>query len=376
MNASLADEEWRLICSVLPEDWDQTARSFGALTRARNIRDADTLLRLIFLHTAAGLSLRQTVARAQVAELATISDVALLKRLRGAEGWLCHLNQQLARGQLKTAARWAQLAGRVLRVVDATDVEEPGATGTDWRIHYTLRLPSLECDFFELTDVKGGETLLRLPVRQGDLLLADRGYSHRAGAAHVIRNHGDLIVRLSTSNFPLLDTKGKALDLVKTLRQLQGHQPREWKVQFDWEGKRYSGRLCAVRKTRAATERTRKKILHRAQRKQQQVQPVTLELAEFFFVFTTLPATEFPVATVLELYRCRWQVELVFKRLKSLLGLGHLPKYDERSCRAWLQAKLLCALLIERFMREAKFFSPWGFALLPEQRMAVVSGGA
>jgi IS4 transposase len=76
--------------------------------------------------------------------------------------------------------------------------------------------------------------------------------------------------------------------------------------------------------------------------------------------------TEFPVATVLELYRCRWQVELVFKRLKSLLGLGHLPKYDARSCRAWLQAKLLCALLIERLMRQAKFFSPWGFALLPE----------
>jgi len=94
----------------------------------------------------------------------------LLKRLRGSEGWLCHLNQQLARGQLKAAARWAQLAGRVLRVVDATDVEEPGATGTDWRVHYTFRLPSLECDFFELTDVKGGETLLRFPVQRGDLL--------------------------------------------------------------------------------------------------------------------------------------------------------------------------------------------------------------
>jgi hypothetical protein len=208
--------------------------------------------------------------------------------------------------------------------------------------------------------------LLRLPVQRGDLLLADRGYSHRAGAVHVIRNQGDLIVRLNSTNFPLLDEKGKVLDLTKTLRQLQGHQPGEWKVQFEWEGKRYSGRLCAVRKTRAATERTKKKILRRAQRKQQQVQAETLELAEFFFVFTTLPASEFPAATVLELYRCRWQVELVFKRLKSLLGLGHLPKYDERSCRAWLQAKLLCALLIERLMREAKFFSPWGFALLPQ----------
>lgn len=366
MNSSLADEEWQLITGFLPENWRETARSCGALARARNVGDADTLLRLILLHTAAGLSLRQTVARARITELAIISDVALLKRLRRSGAWLCHLNQQLAQTKLKAAARWAQLAGRVLRVVDATDVEEPGATGTDWRVHYTLRLPSLECDFFELTDVTGGETLRRLPVLRGDLLLADRAYANRAGAVHVIRNHGELIVRLNSVNFPLLDKGDRELDLVKTLSQLRGHQPGEWKVQFEWEGKRYSGRLCAVRKSRAATERSRKKILGRAQRKQQQVQPETLELAEFFFVFTTLPAGAFPVATVLELYRCRWQVELVFKRLKSLLGLGHLPKYDESSCRAWLQAKLLCALLIERLMREAKFFSPWGFPLLPQ----------
>jgi hypothetical protein len=251
-------------------------------------------------------------------------------------------------------------------VIDATNVQEQGATGTDWRVHYTLRLPSLECDFFELTDVRGGETLERLPVRAHDLLLADRGYCTRAGAAHVIGSQGDLIVRLNSTNFPLLDTKGQAVDLCKRLRHLSGHRPREWKVQFEWEHKRYTGRLCAVRKTRAAALRARKKLLRRAQRKKQQLRPDTLELADYFFVFTTLPAAEFPVAVVLELYRCRWQVELVFKRLKSLLGLGHLPKYDQRSCRAWLQAKLLSAQLIERLMHEAKFFSPWGFTLLPE----------
>jgi len=68
---------------------------------------------------------------------------------------------------------------------------------------------------------------------------------------------------------------------------------------------------------------------------------------------------------VLELYRVRWQIELRFKHLKSLLGLGCLPKYDEQSCRAWIQAKLLCSLLIERLMREAEFFSPGDTHRLP-----------
>ena len=80
-------------------------------------------------------------------------------------------------------------------------------------------------------------------------------------------------------------------------------------------------------------------------------------MAAFVLVFTTVSQDVLNTREVLELYRVRWQIELRFKHLKSLLGLGCLPKYDEQSCRAWIQAKLLCGLLIERLMREAKFFS-------------------
>jgi IS4 transposase len=57
----------------------------------------------------------------------------------------------------------------------------------------------------------------------------------------------------------------------------------------------------------------------------------------------------------------RWQIELVFKRLKSLLRLGHVPKKNDLSALAWIQAKLLIALIIERLSVEARFFPPWGF---------------
>ena len=98
-----------------------------------------------------------------------------------------------------------------------------------------------------------------------------------------------------------------------------------------------------------------------ARKKQKQVDAEALKLAEFIMVFTTVTAQELSTEEVLELYRVRWQIELRFKHLKSLLGLGCLPKYDAQSCRAWIQAKLLCGLLIERLMREAKFFFPWGY---------------
>jgi len=86
-------------------------------------------------------------------------------------------------------------------------------------------------------------------------------------------------------------------------------------------------------------------------------------------VFSTLPPTEADGARVLECYRLRWQIELTFKRLKSILQLGHVPKQDDASSRAWLYAKLLVALLAERLTRVGSAISPWGVLLgrsLPE----------
>ena len=354
------DEEWQLVTSFLPAHWKALARESGALRRARNVPNADTLLRLIFLHTATSLSLRQAVARAKAVGLAEISDVALLKRLKGSAAWLQTLTQQLTGQRFEPADPAGRLAGRQIRVVDATDIQEPGATGTDWRVHYSLRVPGLECDFFELTDEHGGETYKRIPVQRSDVLLADAGYCHRQGVAQVITAAADVVVRYNPHGFPLLDAPGQPLEVLPLLRALAGHQAGEWPVQFDSDGHRYTVRLCAIRKSQTATLRAQKKLRRRAQTSGKALQPETLELAGYVMVLTSLPSSVCSAAQVLELYRVRWQVELLFKRLKSLLALGHVPKYDPQSCRAWLQAKLLGALLIECLMREAKFFSPWG----------------
>jgi hypothetical protein len=40
------------------------------------------------------------------------------------------------------------------RLLDGSLISEPGSkTGSQWRIHYSLRWPSLECDYFKLTPV-------------------------------------------------------------------------------------------------------------------------------------------------------------------------------------------------------------------------------
>ena len=78
-------------------------------------------------------------------------------------------------------------------------------------------------------------------------------------------------------------------------------------------------------------------------------------------VFTTQITA--PASEILEWYRLRWQIELVFKRLKTLAQLGHLPKHDQRSSRAWLYGKLCVALLTQKLIRVGRDISPWGYSL-------------
>src|SRR6185312_10376797 len=72
------------------------------------------------------------------------------------------------------------------------------------------------------------------------------------------------------------------------------------------------------------------------------------EAAAYVVLFTTVPTSRLNADLCLELYRLRWQVELLFKRWKSLCGLDRLPNHLDDTITAWLYAKVLLALLMQR----------------------------
>ena len=93
------NEEWDVVLSFLPEHWQEFACETGALRGLRKDKSVDALLRTLLLHLACGHSLRETVVRARKANLADLSDVALLKRLRKSAEWLRALCIALFREQ-------------------------------------------------------------------------------------------------------------------------------------------------------------------------------------------------------------------------------------------------------------------------------------
>jgi hypothetical protein len=373
---SAFDEDWKLLVSLLPREWQQKAILLGAVERLRGFASIGDLLRTLLLHVGKGCSLRDTAVWAKAAGWAEVSDVAVLKRLRNAERWLQWLCVSLVE-----ESGWEvplESRGWNVRAVDGTLVKEPGPKGGLWRIHYSLQIPSLYCDHMELTATRGvgtGEKLSRFPAQAGDLILADRGFCTPAGVAALQRQGADVIVRVNTGTMPFLSEKGTEFDLAEQVRTLtEPNQMKSWKVQVKANKQLLKGRLCTVRKSEERTRAAQRKIRRKAQQGGPQFKPETLLYAAYVLVFTTLPEASFSEAEVLEWYRVRWQIELVFKRLKSLAGLGELPNQDERSARSWLYGKLLLALLGQKLMRVGRDISPWGYRFAESWKWQRVAG--
>jgi hypothetical protein len=294
-----------------------------------------------------------------LADWADVSDVALLKRMRNSERWLRFLCIALLR---ESGAFVLEKTVKTMRVVDGTIVKEPGKTGSQWRVLYSLQLPSLVCNFLEVTAADGegnGESLNRLSVARHELILADAGYCSVAGIEYVQQRGADVLIRLNPQAFVAYSRQGKRFTLLTRLRGLsQAGQVGEWQVTLHGPTSSFGGRVCAVRKSEHAIEQAHRRLHRKASKKQMSTKPETLEVAKYVVVFTTRHNTS--AVEILKWYRARWQIELVFKRLKSLVQLGHLPKHDDRSSRAWLHGKLLVALLTQKLIRIGRDISPRG----------------
>ena len=352
-------DDWEHVCEHLPSGWQEQAHRLGALRRARGFPDASILLRTLLVPLASGCSLKDAVTYAQLAGWCDVSAVALFKRLGAAEHWLRWMADQLWQRHATPSLPHGYRA----RALDATTVSIPGSVGTDWRLHFGINLESLQCDFFEVTDAQGGETFQRIPVAPGDLLLGDRVYATPPGIAHVASAGGHVLARVNHKALPLFNFRGRPFPLTERLGTLAAGPCREWSAQVHHGPDLYRGRLVAVKRSRWSACLERRALRKRAAKKQQRVSRTALFLAGYFYVGTDVGADVLDATAVLHWYRCRWQIALCFQRMKSILGLGELPKQRPDSCRAWLHGKLLVALLRERLLDEAEHFSPWGYEL-------------
>ena len=178
---------------------EREARETRAFRRPRGVKCGADLLRLTLAYCLGSLGLRLTAAWAETAGLASLSNVALLKRLRNMVPWLERLVARQLNSSGSVLCVPAAAQSRLIRIVDATAVAKAGRqereNGGVWRVHAVFDLPSERFSAFELTDELGGERLDRAAVVPGEIRLGDRAYLQPERMAAVLEGGADIVVR-------------------------------------------------------------------------------------------------------------------------------------------------------------------------------------
>lgn len=345
------DAEWGAVVERLggAEALEISARETKAFLRPRVVSNAVDMLRLVLSYCLGKGGLRAVAGWASAIGLASMSEVALLYRLRQCGAWL----ERLVAWQLEQA-RPAVFEGRQIRLVDATTVRKAGVeartTNRLWRIHSAFDLPHERFGHFILTDQSEGERFDRIPVVPGEIRIGDRAYLQVEGMAAVLAAGADVVVRAGWKSATWLDEADQPFDLIEALREAKTVKVIDRTIKLGRKNhEALSLRLVAARKSPKAAKAARAKARRDARRGGRKISPATLEAAGWVILVTSLGD---PAVDIFDLYRLRWRIELAFKRLKSLVGLEGPPGVDERSARPWILAHLLAILLLEPLIDE------------------------
>jgi hypothetical protein len=311
------DLQWPQIRELLPIDLEEIAVRTGALMRRRGVPDAESLLRLNLMYALPKATFASVSVLAKAMGLAEMNASALFFRVRDSEMFLAEVLSELLR----------PLQGlHKVRIADATVLCGPNAKGPDQRVHVCYD-PKLGLPIFvEITDRFGGEHLDRHPLGSNALILGDRAYGYEREIAPALNSGAQFLVRVEPCSNRFYDCHGRKLKQSEIETGLSLSEPKQMTVYLfeRSEPLRLVGALTPEGKSG--------------------------------FILTNVPEEDLPTNEVREFYRTRWQIELFFKRMKSLLDLDDLTTRDGPTARPWILAKFILAVLLVR--AEQEIFSP------------------
>ena len=357
--------EIKELIDLLPKDYEKECYEKKAIRRKRTIKNPLDLLVLLLYYLYDDHSLVDVSQFAILKNIGNISDTALIKRFIQCKDWIKWLLSEMLLNEIIHYKKPEDLEPYRIIAVDASDIVQKGAVKKTWHLHYGVDLFSLTCNQFKFTEQSTGESLKNFEIKEKDLIIADRAYGTITSIEHCLKGGGDFIIRIKNKPFNMYDGQGKKILLSDWLKTL-GSEAGEISIYIKSSDKKLVPlRICARKKTKEEITIEEKRLKRLESKKQTTYSDDTKFTHQFMFVATSLPAL-ISAEKVLEFYRLRWQVELIFKRYKSLPGLGNIPTKTKESSEVWLNGKMFLALLIEKYLGDIDFSPSWNIRTEPE----------
>ncbi|HWR08318.1 IS4 family transposase [Sporomusa sp.] len=343
------------LMAELPNDYEDDCFTEGALTRRRGVNNPADLMMLSMFHLQNGCTLIEISEIARITKLGEMSDVAFMKRFEKCGNWFRTINSKIATNGIIKYQKPNWLEDKTIVAVDASDVTEKGRSGRTYRLHFAFDVFNMGSVDYSITDVKVGESLVNFNIKPGHLVIGDRAYSTINGIEHCKQNDAEYILRMRKNSFTIRNEQGELIDLLEAFRNTVSDGYADVQAfATNLSGDKVSIRICAKKKDPEAIIQTQKRLKRKESKRQLKISDEAKVFNEYIVVVTNLNGY-ISAEDILEAYRLRWQVEIYFKRLKSILNFGELPKRRPDSVIAWLNGKLMIALLIEILLSKTPF---------------------
>jgi hypothetical protein len=346
----LNDAAWdEVVTTKLPADLEEQARLHKAWSRKRGLSKVSDLLRALLVYACCQYSFRELGMWAVLKGIGSLSERAWRKRLERSQHWIGWLLSELL-GVHQRPAWLPEGVGRV-RIIDATRWKTPAGTGDDVRLHQSYDLATGKMDQVQLTDRHHAESLSHFTLAEGDLMVTDAGYPVPSSVEVTQQSKSFLLQRTTASHLHIEDEQGQTIVLKKQVRGQRADSLKQLKgwIRLPKSGERSQVRLLCYRlpeeQAKQARDRKAAKLRKKHGRKYNQE---LVWWASWVLLITTTDEAMWSGQDLVYLYRARWQIELLFKRIKQCLHLHCLVLKDWERVSCVLHLNLIAWWLQEQ----------------------------
>ena len=335
----------------IPKDFENLARSSGAIIRQRGVEKPVDLLKVLLIWAASNISLRMLSLCACALGVSTISDTAWRKKIVNSSLLLIMaLNLFLPKPPPPNRGiKWE----RTIHLIDASSIVQQGKNGATFRIHMCYDLKTGRMGEVVVTDNRTAESFdLYSTIKEGDILIADAGYGSFKNVDYALKRKADVIIRITPNTIRLIGENGEVINMAKILDTEESVIEKQYSISY--KNGLLPVRVIASRLPEDKIDAAKKRKKKEAQKRQSVIKEETLIYAEWVILITTLDDT-YSAKEVLDIYRSRWQIELLFKRIKQHFKVTKIRPSSKRYAVALITLWLIIWALAER----SKLIGEW-----------------
>lgn len=291
------------------------------IKRKRKVKDCWILVKAVFLRIVHNLSFQRLSDLMSCKYDVTMSDTAWSKQIKKvADAFIEAAEECLKESYEENAAARSDnvLNQKHCYALDATNLAVEGKNATVIRMHVQYMLDSAYANFVSITDNHVAESILNFPIESSALYIADRAYGKIRQLEYLIRNNAGFVIRISPNHIILYQDMecSKKIDFSD---YISGDD-----FSLNCFGKYMNHvfpiRIIGMKKPDDKLNASEKKVRRKAQKNQTKLSQKTINFSKWLFLAVS-PDNSIPAEDIFGVYRLRWQIELFFKRMKSILQL-------------------------------------------------------